>query len=110
MTRHLFVVSSDAADGQDDDYHKWYDEEHLPAVLAVPGFVRAQRFVAVPATRGDLPPRRYLTIYEIESDDLPATLAALNDAAKGMHISSALDRTTATSFAYTALGPAQEAR
>ncbi|HWH30047.1 MAG TPA: hypothetical protein VNU26_14020 [Mycobacteriales bacterium] len=110
MTRHLLLVSADAAEGQDDEFHRWYDQEHLPAVLAVPGFVRAQRFAAVPATRGQLPQHRYLAVYEIETDDLPGALAALSAAARQMHLSPAFDRASSATFAFTALGAAQEAR
>ncbi|NDG66732.1 MAG: hypothetical protein EBY23_07430, partial [Actinobacteria bacterium] len=27
-----------------DEYHRWYSQQHLPDVLACPGFIRAQRF------------------------------------------------------------------
>ena len=110
MTRHLLVVSSDPIAGSEEDYQRWYDEVHLPAVLAVPGFVRAQRFAAAPSIHGELPDRRFLAIYELETDDLKRALARLAEAAPGMVISAALDRSTATHFAYTAVGPALEAR
>lgn len=108
MTRHLLVVSSEPLEGAADDYQRWYDEVHLPDVLSVPGFVRAQRFAAQPSVHGELPDRRFLAVYEIESDDLERTLAQLAEASPGMVISPALNRTTATHFAFTALGPAQD--
>jgi hypothetical protein len=110
MTRHLLLVSANAADGQDAEFHQWYDEEHMPEVLQVPGFVRAQRFVAVPSTAGQLPPHNYLAVYEIETEDLPGALASLSTAAAGMHLSPAFDRAGSSVFAFTAFGPAQEAK
>jgi hypothetical protein len=110
MTRHLLLVSANAADGQEAEFHQWYDEEHLPEILKVPGFVRAQRFIAAPSTGGQLPSHSYLAVYEIETEDLPGALAALSTAAAGMHISAAFDRTGSSVFAYTAFGPAQEAK
>lgn len=108
MTRHLLLVSSDPVTGSEEDYQRWYDEVHLHDVLSVPGFVRAQRFVAQPSVHGELPDNRFLAIYEIETDDLAGTLAQLSQAARGMVLSPAFDRATSTQFAFTTLGPAQE--
>ena len=108
MTRHLLLVSADAASGQDEQFQRWYDEVHLPDVLAVPGFVRAQRFVAVPSVHGESPAHRYLAVYELETDDLPVALQALRSAARQMELSPAFERAGSTQFAFTALSPAQE--
>ena len=40
-----YVVETDAAAGSWDELMRWYDDEHLPGLAAVPGCVRAQRFV-----------------------------------------------------------------
>ena len=40
-----FLVFSGAAAGHEDEYNKWYNEQHALDVVAVPGFVSAQRFV-----------------------------------------------------------------
>jgi len=37
------VVLSGPTAGQDTDYNRWYDREHIPAVLENPGFTAAQR-------------------------------------------------------------------
>ena len=71
MARHILLVQSDAAEGREEEFNTWYDDEHLRDVLGVPGFVAARRFVAVPSVHGELPPNRYVAIYEIETDDLP---------------------------------------
>ena len=110
MTRHLLLVSSDALEGQEKDYHRWYDDVHLPDVLEVPGFVRAQRFVAAPSVHGELPAHRFLAVYELETDDLPGALAALRTAARSMELSPAFDRAGSVQYAFTALGPPQETR
>src|ERR1051326_2141529 len=46
------------------EFNDWYDREHIPLRMGVPGFHSAQRYV-VPGTR------HYLAIYEMES---PAVL------------------------------------
>jgi hypothetical protein len=40
-----YVVETDAADGWEEEIFRWYDVEHMPALAAVPGCVRAQRFL-----------------------------------------------------------------
>ena len=40
-----YIVETDAADGWEEEIFRWYDAEHMPALAAVPGCVRAQRFV-----------------------------------------------------------------
>jgi hypothetical protein len=107
MPRHLLIVHSNARDGRDDEFNAWYDRQHLPDVLAVPGFVRATRFVAQPSVHGELPEHKYLAIYEIEADSLEDALAALSYAARGMHISGAFGPAVST-FAYTQITESQE--
>ncbi|MFN2536928.1 MAG: hypothetical protein ABR549_02105 [Mycobacteriales bacterium] len=105
MSRHLLLVASEPMAGQEAEFNTWYDDVHLPDVLQVPGFVRAERLIAAPSVHGELPEHRYLAIYEIETDDLPRALAALREAARGMYLSPAFDRAATTQFAYTALEP-----
>lgn len=44
-----YVVETDAAQGWRDEMIRWYDSEHMPGLAAVPGCVRAQRFVNLDA-------------------------------------------------------------
>jgi len=46
---HCYVVETAAAPGWDAELASWYDTEHMPGLAAVPGCVRAQRFVNVDA-------------------------------------------------------------
>jgi hypothetical protein len=94
------LVMTSPHEGKDDEFNDWYDEVHLREVLAVPGFVGARRFRAVPSVRGALPDQPYLAIYEIEADDLDAVQQALTAAATTMDISPTLDRSKAAVFTY----------
>jgi hypothetical protein len=109
MTRHLLLVHAEPVAGQDEQFNDWYDTVHLPDVLDVPGFVAAQRFIASPSVHGELPERRYLAIYEIDTDDLPGALAALSAATKNMQFGTAFDRDAQNTYAFTALGDRQAA-
>jgi hypothetical protein len=56
----LLAFSSPPA-GQDDAFNAWYDDEHAPARLTVPGILNARRYIA---TADDGP--RYMAVYDLE--------------------------------------------
>jgi|GEM_PF-1565073 hypothetical protein len=60
----LYVVHTDIPEEVVADYNAWYDEEHLPRLVGVPGVERARRFVA----DGQQSPR-YLTAYDLSIKD-----------------------------------------
>ena len=55
----LYIVHTDIPDDIVDEYNEWYDKEHLPRLVTVPGVVRARRYTAVSGNP------RYLTAYEL---------------------------------------------
>ncbi len=71
LSRHLLVVLANAAPGTDDEFNRWYDQVHVPQLLAIPGLVTARRYrLDQRQMRGTRKrPYEYLTLYEIESDD-----------------------------------------
>lgn len=107
MGRHVQIVLSNPASAERErEFNDWYDNRHVPDLMALPGFVGAQRFrVAVPL-RGEVP-WRYLALYELEGDDLSRVLADLVDAhADGrIAVSDVLDGASLTALVYSALGP-----
>jgi hypothetical protein len=46
------------------EYHRWYDEEHIAHLLAVPGFLSAGRYEALKGNP------KYLALYELEHPDV----------------------------------------
>jgi hypothetical protein len=50
----------------EDDFNAWYDEEHLPGLLAVPGTLSARRYRSVAEGEGV---RRYVAIYHLDSPE-----------------------------------------
>jgi hypothetical protein len=103
MSRHVLVVHTRPLAGREDEFNSWYDEVHLPDVLAVEGFVSARRFQAAPSVHGELPEYPFLAIYEVEAEDLAAALKALSSAARSMEMSPTLDRSAMATYAYTAI-------
>jgi len=77
MAKYTFVVLTNPTSGKEAEYNKWYNEQHIPDVLNVPGFVAAQRFRLADAQMGDENPHRYLALYEIETADLAGALKEL---------------------------------
>jgi hypothetical protein len=79
MSKHLLLVMTNATEGREHEFNDWYDNRHLADVLKVPGIVAAQRFALSPVQRMAPPlPWSYFAIYEIETDDLNATVEALS--------------------------------
>ncbi len=67
--RGLLLTMTEPPPDMDEEFNAWYDTEHLPERLAIPGFRSARRWVA------DVPPGagRYLATYEL---DAPGVLAS----------------------------------
>ena len=62
--RGLLVVMNDVPPEHEEEFNRWYTEEHLPERKTCPGFLSARRFVAVEGTP------KYIAIYELENVDV----------------------------------------
>jgi hypothetical protein len=80
----ILVESYPSSPDRDQEYNTWYDDVHLPELVALDGFVSARRLRPVD---GKGP---YVAIYEIEGDDLQAVLDNMIASAGQMHMSDAL--------------------
>ena len=59
----LLLVYSDVAPEHDDEYNRWYNEEHIPERLSIPGVLDAARYEAVQGGP------KYLACYELDSHE-----------------------------------------
>jgi hypothetical protein len=57
----LLVVQVEIDPVDDEEFNRWYDEEHIPEKLGEPGFLTARRFKA---SDGEC---KYLVVYELEN-------------------------------------------
>lgn len=57
----VLAIWNDCAAGLEDEYESWYQEEHLPERLAVPGFSLGRRYHAIDASS------TFFTIYDVVS-------------------------------------------
>ena len=82
MPKAIMVVWSDPSDpAREDEYNTWYDTQHVPDVLKVPGFVACTRYKVADAQFGPVDtPGRYVAHYEVEADDLSTIPAAMGAA------------------------------
>jgi hypothetical protein len=72
VAKGVFVVQSSALDADHESaFDEWYQSVHIPEILDVPGFTGARRFRVVDGAEDQHP---FLTIYEIEADDVQAPL------------------------------------
>src|SRR5690606_19186746 len=55
VKNYAYVVLSNPVPGRDQEYNDWYSNRHLADVVAVPGFVSAQRFRLVDPEAEDAP-------------------------------------------------------
>ena len=71
--KFIQIVFSNPAEGKDDEFNEWYDNVHIPDLLAIPGMLSAQRYDLRAAEiyrmeGATQPEHRYLLIYEMEGD------------------------------------------
>jgi antibiotic biosynthesis monooxygenase (ABM) superfamily enzyme len=69
----LLMVWTDIDPEYEADYNRWYDEEHIGELLAVPGFLSAGRYVAL---RGG---PKYLALYELDAPEVLRSAAFLDE-------------------------------
>jgi hypothetical protein len=75
---HKMIVLAKAFDGRADELARWYDDRHLNDLLAVPGFVSAERHRIIPLKGPQgLPKWDFMLIYEFEGDPMPV-LGSMN--------------------------------
>ena len=73
VQQELLLVFTNPAQGREDEFHQWYDETHIPDVLAVPGVESAQRYVISPVETEEIegapqpppPAHRFLVAYTL---------------------------------------------
>jgi hypothetical protein len=76
MAKYLLFAFSDCKDPKKEkEFNDWYDNMHMPDMLEVPGFIRATRWVSADKKENEI--RKYLAMYELESDDLDEFNAAM---------------------------------
>ena len=63
------LVGLEPEPGYDEEYNAWYNEEHIPYIIKVPGVLRVRRFKAVEGAPS------YLTVWELADPSVRQTPA-----------------------------------
>lgn len=77
MSEYVYVALIEIPSELEDEFNRLYDEEHLPALLEVPGVRSATRYRLESADTDQIP--RYMAVYEVDGPDIaggPAWRAA----------------------------------
>ena len=79
MAKYILIALNGPIPGEGNEaiYNEWYETVHIPDLLATPGITSARRFKVV-STKTERP-WPYVALYEIESDDIQATFAYMNE-------------------------------
>jgi hypothetical protein len=82
MKKYLFLAFTNPTEGNEKEFNRWYEEQHLADVIDVPGFVCARRYrLAAPSAQFKFNTKtaehRYLALYEIETDDIDGVMREL---------------------------------
>ena len=61
MAKGILIAAMDFSDVAEDEFHDWYDLEHIPERRRVPGFINAERWI------DDKNPKLSIATYDLES-------------------------------------------
>src|SRR6266852_807409 len=61
MAKGILIAAMDFSDVAEDEFHDWYDTEHIPERLRVPGFINAERWL------GAANPKVSLALYDLDN-------------------------------------------
>jgi hypothetical protein len=107
VSRYRLVVMASPVRGREQECERWYQEVHLPEMVALPGILSAQRYQRAANLREGSETYPYLTIYEVEADDIQSVVQRITETAEagGFDMSGAIDREGTYAVFYQACGP-----
>jgi hypothetical protein len=76
MPNGLLLTMTEPRPSDEEEFNAWYDTEHLPERLAIPGFVCARRWVATPLPGCEIH-GKYLATYELVAPEVLQSAAYL---------------------------------
>lgn len=100
MPKYKLIALTTPQSGREEDYHRWYDNHHLPELVNKFGMTGAQRYELVAKLIGN-DSNPYLAIYDIETDDPMALLGRIGQATAAGELTQSDAQDMAT--CYTAL-------
>jgi hypothetical protein len=78
MGKYLLFAFSDCKDSaREKEFNDWYNNMHVPDMLEVPGMIQATRWMSAEPKENQR--RKYLALYELETDDLEKFNASVRE-------------------------------
>ena len=105
--KHMVVVLTEPAEGQEQEFNDYYENLHLDEVIATTGWRSAQRF-KLADEQGRPCPLPYLALYEVDADDSEDILKGLNATRGERKQSKSLNKKTAGVWVFAEIGPKHE--
>ena len=104
--RQIFIALANPSDGREDDFNAWYNSQHVPDVVSIPGFKGAERFKLAIPFLDPLAGGQYLTVYDVDTNDIAALAAQVREnAVTGKTVmSDAIDMKTLTALFFEPVG------
>ena len=108
MAKGILIAAMNIGGAAEDEFHDWYDTEHLPARLTVPGIASAYRFAALDDQTPPWLATYDLSLSALKSPEYQAVVANASDREKSIMATLAvLDRREYALISDT--GPTEEA-
>jgi hypothetical protein len=108
----LYLAVANPVAGREAEFNEWYDNVHIPDLLAVPGVRSAQRFELADAEVNTITPsqHRYLVVYELDGEPTEIMGEIARRVQSGaVVLSDAMDMTTTAMSFWSPLGPRRTA-
>ena len=86
MGSYLYMVQMDIPAELESEFHRLYDEQHVPNLLAVPGVRSCSRYQVEETDAEGM--ARFVALYEVDSPDIPQSPAWKEQSDKGDWITS----------------------
>lgn len=102
---YIQLVFSAMVEDKEAEFNAFYDQHHAPEVVAIPGFIRAQRMELARATTASIRPTKYLALYGARTSDPLAVQKAATVAQRSFTTSPAFDRQATRGYTFRAIGP-----
>lgn len=98
MAKYLLLALNGPTKGEGDEatYNRWYDETHLPGFRNIDTIKSVRRYKVLNGKMPGMENWPYIAAYEIETDDLPGTMARLG--AELQNFDPTLDRATSANL------------
>ena len=61
MAKGILIAAMEFSDVAEDEFHDWYDTEHVPERLRVPGFINASRWIGIAN------PKQSVALYDLDN-------------------------------------------